>query len=185
MTMTNYDGIWFVRLTQQSTVKATLSSLAFAILLMQNVAVIRRMRSHARRAYGQPDRRGNGHEAIDAQPLEQMGLGLALSVLSSGLNGLLAWVMFKAAHEHRSIALRGDARHLVTDVWTSIGVVVGLVAVHFTGWLWLDPVVAIGVALNILREGAHLVWTSSQALMDEAVEPAVREQIEEVLKGFD
>ena len=125
------------------------------------------------------------HRFWDPQPLEQMGLGLALSVLSSGLNGLLAWVMFKAAHEHRSIALRGDARHLVTDVWTSIGVVVGLVAVHFTGWLWLDPVVAIGVALNILREGGQLVWSSSQALMDEAVEPEVQAQIDEVLKSFE
>ena len=125
------------------------------------------------------------HRFWDPQPLDQMGLGLALSVLSSGLNGLLAWVMFKAAHEHRSIALRGDARHLVTDVWTSIGVVVGLVAVHFTGWLWLDPVVAIGVALNILREGGQLVWSSSQALMDEAVEPEVQAQIDEVLKSFE
>ena len=125
------------------------------------------------------------HRFWDPQPLEQMGLGLSLSLLSSGLNGLLAWVMFKAAHEHRSIALRGDARHLVTDVWTSIGVVVGLVAVHFTGWLWLDPVVAIGVALNILREGGQLVWSSSQALMDEAVEPEVQAQIDEVLKSFE
>ena len=93
--------------------------------------------------------------------------------------------MFKAGEAHRSMALQADARHLVTDVWTSLGVVIGLVAVQFTGWLWLDPLVAIAVALNILREGAHLVWTSSQALMDEAVEPAVREQIEEVLKGFE
>ena len=63
--------------------------------------------------------------------------------------------------------------------------VVGLIGVHFTGWLWLDPLVAIGVALNILREGGHLVWASSQALMDEAVEPEVRAQIEEVLQGFE
>ncbi len=125
------------------------------------------------------------HRLWDPEPLQQVGLGLALSVFSSALNGLLAWVMFKAGEAHRSMALQADARHLVTDVWTSLGVVIGLVAVQFTGWLWLDPLVAIAVALNILREGAHLVWTSSQALMDEAVEPAVREQIEEVLKGFE
>ena len=125
------------------------------------------------------------HRLWDPEPLQQVGLGLALSVFSSALNGLLAWVMFKAGEAHRSMALQADARHLVTDVWTSLGVVIGLVAVQFTGWLWLDPLVAIAVALNILGEGAHLVWTSSQALMDEAVEPAVREQIEEVLKGFE
>jgi cation diffusion facilitator family transporter len=124
------------------------------------------------------------HRFFNPQPLEQIGMGLALSVVSSGFNGLLAWVMLKAAAEHRSIALRGDARHLITDVYTSAGVVVGLLAVHFTGWLWLDPVVAIAVALNILREGWHLLWTSSQALMDEAVDPEVQAQIHEVLQGF-
>lgn len=125
------------------------------------------------------------HRLWDPEPLEQVGLGLVLSVLSSGFNGVLAWVMFKSAEAHRSMALQADARHLVTDVWTSVGVVVGLLAVQFTGWLWLDAVVAIGVALNILREGARLVWSSSQALMDEAVEPRVRAQIEEVLQGFE
>lgn len=124
------------------------------------------------------------HRLWDPEPLQQVGLGLALAVFSSALNGLLAWVMFKAGEAHRSMALQADARHLLTDVWTSMGVVIGLGAVQFTGWLWLDPLVAIAVALNILREGAHLVWASSQALMDEAVEPAVRVQIEEVLKGF-
>jgi cation diffusion facilitator family transporter len=124
------------------------------------------------------------HRWFNPQPLEQLGMGLLLSVISSGFNGLLAWAMLKAADEHRSIALHGDARHLITDVYTSAGVVGGLLAVHFTGWLWMDPVVAIGVALNILREGWHLLWTSSQALMDEAVEPEVQAQINEVLQGF-
>ncbi len=124
------------------------------------------------------------HRLFDPQPLAQVGLGLALSVASSALNGLLAWAMFYAAKLHRSMALDADARHLVTDVWTSVGVVVGIVLVSFTGWLWLDAVVAIGVALNILREGAHLIWRSSQGLMDEAVEPAVRQAIQAVLDGF-
>ena len=125
-----------------------------------------------------------GHRVFDPQPLEQVGLGLALSVGSSVLNGLLAWVMFRAAREHRSLALEADARHLVTDVWTSVGVVVGIVLVGVSGWLWLDAVVAMAVALNILKEGAHLVWQSSQGLMDEAVEPEVLAQIHEVLHGF-
>ena len=122
-----------------------------------------------------------GHRIFDPQPIEQVGIGLALSVASSALNGLLAWVMFKAAKEHRSIALEADARHLVTDVWTSAGVVIGIALVSWTGWLWLDALVAFGVALNILREGWHLIWAASQGLMDEALEPDVQARISAVL----
>ncbi len=125
------------------------------------------------------------HRFVDPQPLLSLGWGLALAVASSGLNWLLASRMMVAAHEHRSIALEADARHLYTDVWTSAGVVVGLVLVHLTGWLWLDPVLAIGVALNILREGAHLAWRSVDGLMDSAVEPEVRMQIDRALAQFE
>jgi cation diffusion facilitator family transporter len=111
-------------------------------------------------------------------------LGLALSIISSVLNGLLAWVMFGAAKTHRSIALEADAKHLVTDVWTSVGVVMGIGLVSLTGWLWLDALVAIAVALNILKEGVHLIWRSSQGLMDEAVEPEAIAKINETLAGF-
>jgi cation diffusion facilitator family transporter len=107
---------------------------------------------------------------LSPQPLEQLGWGLALSIVSSAFNAGLAVMLFRAAREHRSIALEADGRHLVTDVWTSAAVVVGIVAVHFTGWLWLDPVLAIGVALNIVHEGAKLVWRSSQGLMDQALD---------------
>ena len=125
-----------------------------------------------------------GHRIFDPQPLQQVGWGLALSVASSGLNGLLAWLMFRSAKAHSSIALEADARHLVTDVWTSAGVVVGIGAVALTGWLWLDALVAIGVALNILWEGGHLMWRSSQGLMDEAVEPEVLADIHKTLAEF-
>jgi cation diffusion facilitator family transporter len=125
------------------------------------------------------------HRIFDPQPAEDLGWGLALSVASSALNGFLAWVMFGAAKVHRSIALEADAKHLVTDVWTSAGVVIGLTMVYFTGWLWLDALVAMGVALNILKEGFKLIWRSSQGLMDEAVEPEVLVQIKEVLDGFE
>lgn len=125
-----------------------------------------------------------GHRLANPQPLQQVGWGLALSVVSSGLNGLLAWVMFRSANVHRSVALEADARHLVTDVWTSVGVVVGIIAVALTGWLWLDALVAIGVALNILWQGVHLVWRSSQGLMDEALEPLVLAEIQKTLKTF-
>ncbi len=126
-----------------------------------------------------------GHRLFDPQPIQEVGWGLALSVVSSVLNGGLAWVMFGAAKTHRSIALEADAKHLVTDVWTSVGVVIGVAAVAMTGWLWLDAVVAIGVALNILKEGVHLIWRSSQGLMDEAVEPEVMSQIQATLDEFD
>lgn len=124
------------------------------------------------------------HRFADPQPLEQLGWGIALSVASSALNGLLAWRMLIASREQRSIALEADARHLFTDVYTSAGVVVGLLLVPVTGWLWLDPLLAIGVALNILREGAHLAWRSVDGLMDKAVEPEVRTQIDETLAQF-
>jgi cation diffusion facilitator family transporter len=127
----------------------------------------------------------SAHRLFDPQPVEDLGWGLALSVGSSGLNGLLAWVMFGAAKVHRSIDLDADAKQLVTDVWTSAGVVIGLTMVLFTGWLWLDAVVAMAVALNILNEGFKLIWRSSQGLMDEAVESEVLAQIKEVLDGFE
>jgi len=125
-----------------------------------------------------------GHRIFDPQPLAQVGWGLALSVASSALNGFLAWVMFGAAKTHRSIALEADAKHLVTDVWTSVGVVIGISLVHFTGWLWLDAVVAMGVALNILKECWHLIWRSSQGLMDEALEPEILADIQIILTDF-
>jgi cation diffusion facilitator family transporter len=118
------------------------------------------------------------------QPLEALGLGLALSVLSSVLNGALAWSMLRKARSARSMALEGDARHLFTDVWTSAGVVAGLLAVQATGALWLDPVIAIAVALNILREGAHLVAGAADGLMDRALESEAQAQIEKVLQQF-
>jgi cation diffusion facilitator family transporter len=121
---------------------------------------------------------------LHPQPLDQLGWGLALSVLSSAFNGALAWVMMQSGRRHRSIALEADARHLITDVWTSAGVVVGIGLVAVSGWDWLDPAVAIGVALNILREGAALMWKSSQGLMDEALEPEVMMEIQNTLAGF-
>ncbi|HYF19308.1 MAG TPA: cation diffusion facilitator family transporter [Ramlibacter sp.] len=122
---------------------------------------------------------------LQPQPLQDLGLGLALSILSSVVLAALGWAMLQAAREHRSIALEGDARHLLADVWTSVGVVIGLGLVALTGWLWLDAVVAIAVALNILREGLQLVWRSSQGLMDKRVERGVRAEIDAVLKGFE
>jgi cation diffusion facilitator family transporter len=121
---------------------------------------------------------------LTPQPLEELGWGMALSGLSTALNGGLAWAMLRKAREHRSMALEADARHLMTDVWTSIGVVGGLIAVQLTGWGWLDPLIAIGVALNILREGISLVGRSASGLMDQAVEPETQREIDAVLDTF-
>jgi len=124
------------------------------------------------------------HRLFNPQPLEALGLGIGLSIVSSALNGGLAVAMLRKSREHRSAALEGDARHLITDVWTSAGVVIGIAGVAFTGWLWLDPLIAILVALNILREGASLVRGSADGLMDPALEPEVLQQIDGVLQRF-
>ena len=118
------------------------------------------------------------------QPLQQLGWGVGLSVASSLLNGGLGWIMLRASRLHRSMALEGDARHLLTDVWTSVGVVAGVIGVAATGWHWLDPAVALAVALNILREGGRLIWRSSQGLMDAAVEPELQQRVADLLAQF-
>lgn len=121
---------------------------------------------------------------LHPQPLQQLGLGLGLSLLSSVLNGALAWTMLRKAHEQRSVALEADARHLFTDVWTSAGVVAALVLVPLTGWQWLDPAIAVAVALNILREAVRLVRIAADGLMDRALEPDVQRQIDSTLREF-
>ena len=92
--------------------------------------------------------------------------------------------MLRKARSARSAALEADARHLFTDVWTSAGVVLGLLAVQATGWLILDPLIAIAVALNIMREGGRLIAGSADGLMDHALEPEARAQIDQVLADF-
>jgi cation diffusion facilitator family transporter len=121
---------------------------------------------------------------LHPQALQSLGLGLALSIVSSAMNGALAWGMLRTARVHRSVALEGDARHLITDVWTSAGVVVGLIGVTLTGWAWLDPLAAVLVALNILREGVSLMRRAADGLMDHALEPEQQAAIDAVLTDF-
>ena len=121
---------------------------------------------------------------FNPQELEQFGWGMVLSLASTVLNAAGAWVLIMAGRHHRSPALEADGRHLRTDVWTSIGVVAGVALVQVTGWLWLDPVVAIAVALNILKEGWHLIRNSSHGLMDSAVDPETADSIQQTLDRF-
>lgn len=121
---------------------------------------------------------------IHPEPLQALDWGIGFSVISSTLNGLLAWAMLKSSRAHRSKALEGDARHLITDVYTSAGVIIGLVLVMLTDWLWLDPLAALLVAANILREGWRLVWESAQGLMDEAVDDHTQQSVDAVLARF-
>jgi cation diffusion facilitator family transporter len=122
---------------------------------------------------------------LHPQPLQALGWGLGIAVIGSLPNALLSWSMLKAAHRHRSIVLEADARHLLADVWTSVGVVVALLLVALTGWHWLDPLIGVGVALNITREGTSLVRRSVDGLMDRAMSPdeqaRVRATVEQVL----
>ena len=114
--------------------------------------------------------------------LEQVTLGLTLSVLASFANAGCAWVMLKAARVHRSITLEADARHLLTDVWTTGGVVIGILLVEGTGILRLDPIIAIAVAIHILWTGFELMSRSFHGLMDRAIPDADRAAIVEVLE---
>lgn len=116
------------------------------------------------------------------QPLESVGLGLAFSIASSLVNLGVAQAMRRASVRFRSIALEGGAKHLMTDVWTSAGVIVGVFLVWLTGQLWLDAVIAIAVGLHILVEGGRLIHASADGLMDAALPQETVAQIEAALQ---
>lgn len=116
---------------------------------------------------------GIGGAAIDRllhpQQLDQLGLGLAVSVVASLINLVVARILFSAGRQHRSLTLESDAHHLMTDVWTSVGVIAGISAVALTGWLWLDPLMALLFAANIAWMGWNLLRRSARGLMDFAL----------------
>jgi cation diffusion facilitator family transporter len=111
------------------------------------------------------------------QPLEMPGLGLALNIAASCINFAVARVLLRAGAEHRSITLEADGRHLMTDVYTSAGVVVGVALVFATGWLILDPLVALAVAVNIVWTGIMLMRRSVSGLLDSAIPQPDRAEI--------
>jgi cation diffusion facilitator family transporter len=116
------------------------------------------------------------------RPLEQIGLGLGVSVLASGVNLAVALVLMRAGKRHESISLQANADHLVTDVWTSVGVLVGVGAVALTGWQRLDPIVALVVAVNIVRTGVGIMQRSVSGLMDVALPGSEQRAIQAVLE---
>ena len=118
---------------------------------------------------------------IYPRPLEQLGIGIALTTLATLINFAVARKLLAAGRQYDSIALEADAHHLMTDVWTSVGVVVGVGAVAIVGWPWLDPVVAIVVAVKIVWTGYDLLKRSILGLMDTALPSHEQDCIRQVL----
>ncbi len=118
------------------------------------------------------------------QPIEQLGIGLLVSGAATAVNLAVALILIRAGKNHHSLVLEADGHHLMTDVWTSVGVVIGVGLVNLTGWLRLDPLVAILVAVNIVWTGYGLIKRSVLGLMDTAVEPEIQNIAEEVLKKY-
>lgn len=118
------------------------------------------------------------------RPLERVSIGLAVSVAASLVNGIVAMVLLKAGKRLHSVTLRADGKHLMTDVWTSAGVVVAVLLVQLTGWLPLDPLIAIAVALNILWAGWKLIRESGIALIDAALPEDEQKAVAEALAAF-
>lgn len=121
---------------------------------------------------------------INPKPLEQVGLGLIISVAASLINLFVSFVLSRAGKKHNSITLEADAQHLMTDVYTSAGVLVGVGAVALTGWVLLDPIIAILVAVNIVWTGIRIVRKSAFGLMDTALSIEDKDKIQKVLKSY-
>lgn len=121
---------------------------------------------------------------INPRPIEQVGLGLAISTAAAVVNLIVGLVLLRAGKRSNSVTLEANAQHLLTDVWTSAGVVVGVGAVTLTGWNWLDPVVAILVALNIIWSGIKIVRKSVLGLMDTGIPPEQQTLVKSVLEKY-
>jgi cation diffusion facilitator family transporter len=116
--------------------------------------------------------------------LDQPGIGLVAAAVATVANFVVAKVLARAGTTHGSVSLRADARHLMADVWTTLGVIVGVGLVALTGWLWLDPLVALLVAVNVLWEGYKLVREAAAGLMDAAWPEHEQKVLHDVLEEF-
>ena len=122
---------------------------------------------------------------MDPQPLENVGLGLSVTLVATALNAGVALVLLRAGRRLRSITLRANAQHLLTDVWTSGGVVIGIAMVQLTGWLVLDPLIALVVAANIVWTGVRLLRDTAQGLLDRALPAEELKAISGVLSRYE
>lgn len=120
---------------------------------------------------------------IDPRPLESIDVGLAITIAASAINFGAARLLLRVARAHDSVALQADGRHLMTDVWTSAGVVIGLLLVSLTGVERLDPVIALLIAVNILWTGIGLVREAVNGLMDRALSPQIEQAVRRAIEG--
>jgi cation diffusion facilitator family transporter len=121
---------------------------------------------------------------IIPRPLEQVGLGLGVSVAASLINLIVALILLRASKQYNSITLEANAHHLMTDVWTSVGVLAGVGVVAVTGWERLDPIVAFLVAANIIWSGVRIVRMSALGLMDTALSTDEQNLVRNTLKPY-
>lgn len=121
---------------------------------------------------------------LNPQPLEDLGIGLAVTLVATAINGVVGLVIIRQGRRHRSITLIADGKHLMTDVYTSVGVVIGVGLVALTGWLPLDSLVAMAVGINILWTGFALMRHSFRGLLDHALPVEDNARVVEALRGF-
>ena len=121
---------------------------------------------------------------LHPQPLENIGIGLLISVVASAVNGGVAFVLLRAGRRYKSMTLKADGKHLMTDVWTSAGVVVGVLLVALTGWERLDPIIAFAVGVNIIVAGFRLVAESTSGLLDRTLPDEENAEIVAVLLTY-
>ncbi len=121
---------------------------------------------------------------LHPRPLEQVGIGVVVCAVASAVNFVVARVLMKAAKAHNSITLEADSQHLMTDVWTSAGVIAGVGLIALTGWTLIDPIVALLVAANIVWTGVVLVRRSVEGLMDVVLPVEEQQSIERVMAKY-
>lgn len=119
------------------------------------------------------------------KPLEELGIGIAISLAASVVNLVVALLLLRAGRKHNSITLEANAHHLLTDVWTSVGVIAGIGLVVATGWQWLDPIVALLVAANITRTALGIMRRSVGGLMDAAIPPQDLEAVRKIFQTYE